>query len=166
MNLPIYNVTLGEITGLSLVEFPAIEEDFQCFSKQVKLSYNEEKHIVFGPVIIPDKPIFRGGYYLVFGKEVIEEFFLDFMKNKVSDFNLEHSNKIANVFLLEAFIKRPGLNPEGYEDLPDGTLFFSLKVEDDNLWNRIKSGEFRGFSIEADITSEQKDELEQFLDEL
>ena len=172
--LPIYSVSLkGKLTAISLVNHPAIEENFQAFNemKELKMAYDEEKHIVFGPAIIPDKPIYRRDsngreYYVVFTKDVIEGLFSNFMKNEAFNFDLEHSNKTANVFLLEAFIKRPGLNPVGYEDLPDGSMFISLKVEDDDLWNSIKSGEFNGFSIECFVDLEPVDEMELLINEL
>jgi len=171
--LPIYECKLGELNAISLVFKPAIEENFQAFNemKELKLSYDDEKHIVFGPAIIPNKPIFRRDtngreYYIVFTDDVIEQLYHNFMKNKAFNFNLEHSNNVANVYLLEAFIKRPGLNPIGYEDIPDGSMFISLKVEDDGLWNSIKSGKFNGFSIECFVDIEPIDETELLINEL
>lgn len=168
--LPIYDVLIGEMNTISLVEHPAIEENFLCFAsqKELKLSFDEEKHIVFGPALIADKPIYRRDiagreYYVVFTAEVIEKLYMDFMKNS-KFFNLEHSDKIANCYLIESFIKRVGLNPVGFEEVSDGSWFISLKVEDDTLWEQIKQGKFNGFSIES--TVEVVDEVDNLIDEL
>ena len=33
--------------------------------------------------------------------------------------------------------------------MPEGTWMVSLKVEDDQLWQEIKAGKYKGFSIEG-----------------
>ena len=171
--LPIYNVVLGKLTAMSLVEHPAVEEDFQLFAekKQIKLSYDEDKHIVFGPALIADKPIYREdsfgrGYYLIFSADVIEQLFQQFMKDKVSKFNLEHSQSTSDVFLIESFIKRPGLNPVGFEEVSDGSWFISLKVENDAIWEQIKQGKYNVFSVEAFVDIEPDDNINELIDEL
>lgn len=171
--LPIYDVVLGELTAMSLVEHPAVEEEFQMFSekKEIKLSYNEEKHIIFGPALIADKLIYREdsfgrGYYLVFKADIIEKLFQQFMKDGISKFNLEHSEGINDVYLLESFIKRPGLNPIGFEEVSDGSWFISLKVENESVWEQIKQGKYNGFSIEALIKLEPEDELDKLVNQI
>jgi hypothetical protein len=37
----------------------------------------------------------------------------------------------------------------GFEDCPDGSWFGSFYVENDEVWNKIKSGEVKGFSVEG-----------------
>ncbi len=172
--LPIYDIVYGELTGVSLVERPAIESDFMLFNKQsqsMNFSFDEEKHIAFGPALIADKPIYRRGahgeeFYVVFSKDVIEQMFTDFMKKKVSHFNLEHLFDTKDVFLLESFIKREGIQPVGYEDVADGSWFIAMKVEDEDIWNDVKSGLYNGFSVECTVDIEPKDELDDIVDEL
>ena len=170
--LPIYEVECGDLTAISLVRKPAIEEDFMLFKeqKELKLSFDDEKHIVFGPAIIADKPIYRVDgegreYYVVFTAEVIEKLFTNFMKNG-GYFNLEHSKETNDVFLIESFIKRPGLNPVGFEGVSDGSWFISLKVENEALWADLKAGKYNGFSIECFVDLEKKDDINNLIDEL
>ena len=170
--LPIYEVECGDLTAISLVRKPAIEEDFMLFKeqKELKLSFDDEKHIVFGPAIIADKPIYRVDgegreSYVVFTAEVIEKLFTNFMKNG-GYFNLEHSKETNDVFLIESFIKRPGLNPVAYEEVSDGSWFISLKVENDAIWEQIKQGKYNGFSVEAFVDIEPDDNINELIDEL
>lgn len=170
--LPIYRIEDGDLTKISLVAEPAIEKDFMLFAdqKQINFSFDEEKHIAFGPAIIAGKPIYRcdstGEYYIVFDAPIIDKLFTTFMKNG-EGFNLEHSTDTNDVFLLEAFIKRPGLSPIGYEDISDGSLFISLKVENEALWQDLKAGKYNGFSIECIVSVyRDEDDTDKLLDEL
>lgn len=171
--LPIYEIIDGDLTAVSLVQHPAIESDFMLFKKQekMKFSFNEEKHIAFGPALIVDKPIYRidsegREFYVVFTKEVIEQLFTDFMKNKISKFNLEHAKDTNGVFLLESFLKRDGIQPIGYEDTPNGSWFISLKVEDEQIWQDLKSGKYNGFSVECNVSLGETDDIDNLIDEL
>lgn len=171
--LPIYEILCGDLTAVSLVAKPAIESDFMLFNKQekMKFSFDEEKHIAFGPALVVDKPIYRideqgREFYVVFTKEVIEQLFTDFMKNKVDKFNLEHIKDTNGVFLLESFLKRDGIQPIGYEDIPNGSWFISLKVEDEQIWQDLKSGKYNGFSVECNVQLSEKDEIDNLIDEL
>mgnify|MGYP002515527854 CR=1 FL=1 len=170
--LPIYKIVDGHLTAVSLVEHPAIEEDFMLFSEQkMNFSFDEEKHIAFGPAMIADMPIYRrsiekGEYYVVFDAPVIEKLFTEFMQNG-KKFTLEHSSDTNDIFLLEAFLKRPGLSPVGYEQVPDGSLFIAVKVNNEALWADLKAGKYNGFSIETTVTANlEEDELTQLIDEL
>ena len=81
-------------------------------------------------------------------------------------FNLEHSKKTNDVFLIESFIKRPGLNPVGFEGVSDGSWFISLKVENEALWADLKAGKYNGFSIECFVDLEKKDDINELINEL
>ena len=175
--LPIYEVSLGEMNKISLVEKPAIEEEFMTFNKQeeLKLSYDEEKHIVFGPALVVDKPIYRRDskgreFYVIFHKDVIEQLTYNFMKklNETTNslFNLEHNKSTDDVYLVSAFISGNGLNPVGYEDIPEGSLFIALKVQNEDLWNDIKAGKYNGFSVEVIVSIELEDELTNLINEI
>ena len=183
MKLPLYNIVLGEADGIeimSLVEHPAVERDFLAFEKQkqpVKFSLNEEQHIVFGVAIRADFPIYRidnSGYeyYVIFNKETIKQLRDKFMQEKRTDLvNLEHSKDANNIYLIDSFIKdtSKGISPAGFEDIEDGSWFVSYKVDNEQVWNKIKSGEFRGFSIEGVFEFapvEHKDEIEDLIDEI
>jgi hypothetical protein len=38
---------------------------------------------------------------------------------------------------------------QGFEDVADGSWFGSFYVENEEVWNKVKAGEFRGFSVEG-----------------
>ena len=180
--LPIYKISLDNsadgIAKMSLVEFPAVEQDFLAFTRQesIKFSINEEKRIVFGPAIRADYPIYRvsptmGEYFTVFTKDVIEElyqkFMIDGLQNQV---NLEHSTDTDGVYLIQSFIKdiNKGVNPVDFPSVEDGSWFVAYKVINDDVWNKVKQGEFNGFSIEGWFGLEEvkEDELEKLIDDI
>ena len=194
-NLPVYQIVVNlddEETGMSaisLVDDPAIERSFELFGKQepLKLSIqNDEKRLVTGPAIIAGLPIYRrsmelGEYYVVFTEDTIDTIIEKYSKNGLwNSASLQHDGvALENVVAVEFYKKdsKRGIVPTGYEDVADGSLFVTFKIEDEELWNTIKtSGEFSGFSIEvmADLeptneTVEEEDyddELEALLREL
>lgn len=186
MQIPVYYITFGDLNTISLVAKPAIETDFQLFSKQeLKFSLNEDKHIAFGPAIVADKPIYREKpdgtpYYVVFTKEVIEQMVTDAFKSDKLErlgsgaiwplsYNLEHSGTpIDGVYLVESFLSRPGLSPIGFEDVAEGSWFVSLKIDNEDVWTQLKEGKFKGFSIEAlvDIEDTVPDPIDEVINSI
>lgn len=128
-------------------------------NKQSFAIQSEEQRIASGPLMLADTPIYRndGGkeYYVVFPKETIRQIVLKFFKKGYqSNVNLMHdANQAVNgVTMFESWISdsNRGIKPmQGFEDAPDGSWFGSFKVENDDVWNKIKSGEFKGFSVEG-----------------
>jgi hypothetical protein len=166
MELPIYAINFDETkfeSGIDLIavtETPAIEEISMRFSKDkvFKFSYDAEKRIVFGPAIIPNKPIYRNDngkeYYVVFTEETIEKMVEKFNNEQRSiKFNVEHNeNKLIEGFIKESWIIE---DPEkdksalyGF-NLPKGTWMISAKFAEDVWENVIKNMEQVGFSIEG-----------------
>ncbi len=165
-----YKVGMGSETyAISLVESPAIEEDFVALSKEeevieVKLS-EDEKHIVYGAVLVPEKDIYRNNgeneFYISFSKESIEKMSQDFMKEyRQYEVKTDHDKIADEVCVVESWIKTDlfkdksvalGLN----ETLPVGTWFCGMKVNNIETWERIKSGELKGFSVESMIHLEE-----------
>lgn len=138
-----------------------------CYAKWEKKGFSfktTDKHIISGPAMIPDQPIYRRGkdgeeYNVVFTKSTIQKIVERYFKNQYnSNFNLQHKkNMLADgVYLIESFIidSMRGIKaPEGFEDLPDGSWFISCKVDNEEIWNDyIKSGKFKGFSVEGLFT--------------
>lgn len=178
--LPIFIVDLDDKTvfnNISIVDFPAIECDFIQLSKtaEIKFKVNEEKRIISGPVLIPEQPIYRRDedgreYYIKFDEKTIlrfaEKFFHDHRQNEG---NIQHSFGVNGITFFESYIvnKERGISPVEFEELPDGTWFVSAKVENDDVWQLIKDGALRGFSIDimAPIRNEKPKELDS-LDEL
>jgi GTPase SAR1 family protein len=143
----------------SLVESPAIERDFVWLNKEVAFqSVSDEKQLVAGPILVPNKKILRidgegKRYSVFFTPETIEMVARKFMKNKYGDeVTLEHGNKTSGVYLTESWIieqsAKDKSNLYGFT-LPRGTWFGVYKVDDRNIWDKVKDGTFRGFSVEG-----------------
>lgn len=163
-NLPLYIMDLIDgvegIRIISLVDEPAIERDFIKFSKEIefKLSVNEEKHIVSGPVLIPEQKIYRkdkqGAYYIQFSREgirrIAEKFFTDHNSTNV---NLQHEYNVNDCVYFESYFidKERGIVPKEFEDLPDGTWMVSCKINNPAVWELVKDGTLKGFSVEGKL---------------
>ena len=87
---------------------------------------------------------------------MVEKWLSEGLTNNV---NLMHNpeNYVENVYLREIFIKdsNRGISPKGYEDIEEGSLFGTYYVENDDVWQSIKNGEFKGFSIECLMSSKE-----------
>lgn len=166
-NIPIYKAVLeDEETGMytiSLVTNPAVQSDFLYFNEQrMPLHFkveNEEKRVVTGVIMRCDYPIYRIGmsgmeYYLTFDKQTIEKMAEKWLKEGFqSNVNLQHNPDayVDDVLLKEVFFKdvNRGINPMGFEDIEDGSLFGTYHILNDEVWASVKSGEFKGFSLEG-----------------
>lgn len=173
--LPIYDVICKDenegMTAISFVDEPAILQDFVYFNKQNNfyLSNNEKREVV-SPILIPNQLIYRrdnemGEYYIRWKKETIKQIAEKYVKNQYYnnftimhpmfyDDSLTYSDVLEkDIYCLRMWItesKDDEINTKyGFNDLPEGTLCVHLKIHNRKLWNRIKSGELRGLSIEA-----------------
>lgn len=176
-DLPLYDITLEDFEQgmykISLVDKPAIEENFIYFSKQsIEMFANDEKREVVGPIMIPNKEILRqsaenGYYYVRFTEDTIREIMYNYSKKGLfNEFGIQHDNDTTDVVMLEIWIKESDNDKSkdyGF-DLPNGTVFVKAKIESDELFNAIKDGEINGFSIEiaANITPTNKEEMTEF----
>ena len=179
IKIPVYLIDINldddesGMTAISLVEDPAVERDFICFDKNQKPMQfkveDELEHKVTGVAIWANKEIYRydpafGEYYVVFTPETIDQIVHKYAKQGLNNLvDLQHDGEmISGVTMVEYYIKdtKKGINPAGFEDVDDGSLFVTYKIEDDKLWNEIISpdSEFKGFSIEiyADIVPTNK----------
>lgn len=152
---------LHGIDAISIVEHPAIEEDFITMSKEHKFEFKEvdkEKRILMGAAMIPDKPIYRVDgeeeYYVFFTKDTIRrasELYL--MNGKQNNATLEHEEKISGLSLVESWIiEDTDKDKSRAYDLqyPVGTWMVSMKVNNEDIWEEyVKSGKVKGFSIEG-----------------
>ena len=169
---PLLRLTInGEEDGvniISLVEFPAVERNFIQLSKEVKLSLNEEKRELLGVALIPDFPIYRrdeqGEYYVTFSAEAIRKAAIDFYKKlNVNMADVEHSHDMENgITYFQSLIidKGQGICPTAFKDLPDGTWIVGCKIDNDEVWNAVKSGEVKGFSIDGYFHAEPEKQEE------
>lgn len=180
--LPLFNAEILDteegLVDVSLVDDPAIQRDWIFFSSQEEVKFriqDEDQHIISGVVLVPNTPIYRRTsegkeFYIQFSETTIKEMILKMgRENLYNKITLNHENKpVEGVTLVEIFLKdsSKGINPNFIDDVPEGSIFASYKVENEDLWNRIKSGEFKGFSISglfSVVPVEEKDELDDVL---
>lgn len=148
------------MTAVSLVEHPAIEVPFLCFDKERQMfNVDEDKHVITGPAILADTPIYRyspqrGEYQVLFEKNTIRQIVEKYSKQGlVNNVNLQHDSLtfVNSAIMIESMIidKERGVCPNEFANLPDGSWIVSYKITDDALWNEIKNGNhLNGFSIE------------------
>jgi hypothetical protein len=159
--LIIEDENIDEVFAISLVESPAIESNFVFFDKE-KVQFaalNDEKRLVMGPILIPDKQILRidgegKPYHVFFKPETIKKLSEMYLKKKYTDKStLEHDKKIDGVVLVESWIKESITKDKSalYNlNVPVGTWMGTFKIDNDEIWNDyIKTGEVKGFSVEA-----------------
>ena len=148
------------IEAISVVENPAIEEDFIALKehKEVKLAeVDKEKRILMGAALIPNKKIYRNSgeeeYYIFFSEDTVRkasELFL--MKGNQNNSTLEHNVELEGMSVVESWIIEDEKKDKSRKydfDLPVGTWMVSVKVNNDDVWNQVKAGEVKGFSIEG-----------------
>lgn len=152
-----------EVNYIGLVDRPAIERNFQAFkAQQQKAAFilNEEKRIISGPAMIADMPLYRkddqlGEYYVIFDKQAIQSIVEKFSaKGYLKNFNLFHDQqkKVSDVTIFNSFVSDAelGIPPiTGFEDLADGSWFISAKVNNPAVWDDVKAGIIKGFSVEG-----------------
>lgn len=157
------------VFAISLVENPAIEIDFIALSKEniIKLAeVSEEKRLLISPVLIPNQPIYRkdengNEFNIIFPEETILKAQQNFYKQGYQrNSNIEHNNKLTlnDVTFVESWIKEDDTHDKSLKygfDLPNGTWFAVMKVENDETWQKVKSGEVKGFSIEGNFDLEK-----------
>ena len=150
------------IDAISLVSSPAIEEDFVFFGKEKNnltfAKVDEEKRMLVSPALIPNKQIYRydpntdSDYYVYFSKETVAQAAALYLKhNNHHKATYQHEDRVSGVLTIESWIKegeQDKSNLYGF-DLPVGTWFVKMKIENDELWQEIKSGTLRGLSIEG-----------------
>ena len=154
------------IDAISLVTAPAIEQDFVFFGKEKNnltfAKVDEEKRMLVSPALIPNKHIFRydpntdSDYYVYFSKETVRRASELYLKhNNHHKATYQHQDRVSGVLTVESWIKEGEQDKSkmyGF-DLPNGTWFVKMKIENDDLWTKIKEGELKGLSIEGYFTN-------------
>ena len=157
------------IDAISLVTSPAIEQDFVFFGKEKNnltfAKIDEEKRMLVSPALIPNKQIFRhdpntdSDYYVYFSKNTVRKASELYLKhNNHHKATYQHQDRVSGVLTVESWIKEGDQDKSklyGY-DLPDGTWFVKMKIENDDLWQKIKGGELKGLSIEGYFTDKME----------
>lgn len=156
------------VEAISLVEYPAIEENFVALSKH-KVEFkaiDDEKRIVVGYALIPDKKIYRKRgdyeYNIVFSKETVQKASELYLKRlKINNTTLEHESFTSGVSVIESWVTedmaKDKINLYGVEPILGGWAV-KMKVYNDEVWQDVKDGKYMGFSIEgSNFTSEKVD---------
>lgn len=161
----------SDVYAISLVEEPAIEIDYVAFDKDKETKPNlkfiedkqNEKFMILGPALVPDKNIYRNydgnEFYVSFSAECIEKLSYKFMKTCYGDgcFTKDHNGFAQGCSLAESWIKTSE-NDKSVDygfDCPIGTWFVAAKIDSIELWDSIKKGERKGFSIESWVDLEE-----------
>ena len=161
----------SDVYAISLVEEPAIEIDYVAFDKDKETKPNlkfiedkeNEKFMILGPALVPDKNIYRNydgnEFYVSFSAECIEKLSYKFMKTCYGDgcFTKDHESFAQGCSLAESWIKTSE-NDKSVDygfDCPIGTWFVAAKIDSIELWDSIKKGERKGFSIESWVDLEE-----------
>ena len=157
---------LDGIEAISLVEFPAIEENFVALSKH-KVEFkaiDEERRVVIGLALVPDKKIYRRDkdyeYNIMFSKETVRKASELYLKNqKQNNTTLEHESLTSGVSVIESWIVEDvdkdksslyGLNATV------GAWVVTMKIYNDAVWEDVKAGKYLGLSIEGIFSDRQE----------
>ena len=155
------------IDAISLVTSPAIEQDFVFFGKEKNnltfAKVDEEKRMLVSPALIPNKNIFRhdpntdSDYYVYFSKETVRKASELYLKhNNHHKATYQHQDRVSGVLTVESWIiedtKLDKSTLYGYS-LPVGTWMVKLSISNDEIWQKIRSGELKGLSIEGYFTN-------------
>ena len=169
---------ISGIEAISIVENPAIEEDFVALKNQeIKLAeVDSEKRILLGALLIPNKPIYRRNgedeYYIYFSKDtVLKASQLYLQKGNQNNSTLEHQHSIQGLSLVESWIIEDEVHDKSRKynmELPIGTWMGAVKVNNEDIWNEyVKTGKVKGFSIEgyfADKMERPNEQINDFAD--
>ena len=153
----------GGIEAISIVENPAIEEDFIALKAQeVKLTeVNQERRILMGAALIPNKEIYRrnseGEYFIKFSEETVRKASQLFLsRGKQNNATLEHEVEIGGLSVVESWIIEDEVQDKSRKynlNMPLGTWMVSVKVNNDEIWEEfVKTNRVKGFSIEGFFT--------------
>ena len=181
--IPVYDAVISdEETGMfkiSLVDDPAVMSNFQAFDAARKpILYaiqDEEKRLVRGCIMRADFPIYRrdskmGEYYVIYKADTIRQMAEKYLlEGRQNDVNLMHrdGSDVDGVQMVQYFIKGDGIRVDGFDDCADGSLFGEFHVVNDEIWDEIKAGTYKGFSLEGvfDLVPERdKDEIQEIVD--
>lgn len=156
----------SEVFAISLVDAPAVESEMVFLSKENEKTVflkNEEKHMVYSCALRPDFPIYRYDqdteteFYIEFSKDSVEQLSRKFLKDGFqSQWTVDHTFQVEGISLVESWIKTDMEHDKSIalgldKELPIGTWFVGCYVENQEIWDMVKNGDFHGFSVEANV---------------
>lgn len=130
---------------------------------KTKLSFSiisEEKRIISGALMLADELIYRnnekmGEHYVKFSADTIKAIAIKWAKKNYNNHvNLMHdpAQKVKGVTMFESWLvdTERGIMPmKGFEGVANGSWFGSFYVENEKVWQSIKKGDYKGFSVEG-----------------
>lgn len=162
-----YQIGLNsEVIGVSMVDSPATESNFLYFAEQKPIYLeSDEKHLVYGAALVPNKDIYRRydneEFYVRFSNECVEQLSQKFLQNGFQkNWTIAHKSDVEGLTVVESWLKTDMEKDKSVAlgldaSLPIGTWFLGCKVENDDVWQSIKNGEYHGFSVESFVELEQ-----------
>lgn len=166
------------IQAISIVENPAIEEDFIALkSQKIQLAeVNNEKRILMGPALIPNKKIYRRNelgdeYEIFFSEDTVRKASQLFLaRGNQNNSTLEHEYQLKGMSVVESWIVEDEKKDKSalYNlNMPQGTWMVSVKVNNEEVWDEfVKTGRVKGFSIEGYFTDDSNGPKEDIEEEL
>jgi hypothetical protein len=154
------------VYAISVVEQPAIGVDFVALSEQHNVKFKEDfRGLLYGALLIPDQLIYRRNdetdeeYYVKYSKDTIRAIAYNYLKQaNQNNATVEHAKVVDGVSLVETWIIE-GENDKSKNfgfDLPEGTWFGCMKVENEEVKKQIQNKEVLGFSIEGNFIAEKE----------
>ena len=158
------------IDALSLVKFPAIEENWVALNNhRIEFkSVDDEKRIIIGLALVPDKLIYRKNgdyeYNIKFSKETVNKAARLYLK-KLNNNNapLEHKTEVEGVSVVESWtVDNPKMDKTALYDLNavEGAWAVIMSIDNDKVWEEIKNGTYLGISVEGYFSDKLEMSLE------
>lgn len=168
------------IEAISVVDKPAIESDFIALSKHLEIELKEvdaEKRILMGAALIPNKHIYRKDkdkeFYIFFSEHTVRQASeLFFINGNQSNATIQHAKDVNGMTAVESWIvedtEKDKSKLYGF-NVPVGTWMLSMKVNNDKVWDEVKKGNVKGFSIEGNFAdklqmSKEKSIIDQIIE--
>lgn len=163
--IPVYEAIFKEnenegVYALSVVNDPAMQDLWIALNEHQKIELakvDEDKRLLLGAALIPNKKIYRNidgkEFYITFTEDTIEKLAHNFFKKqKNNNSSLEHELKLEGMSVVEAWTVQDPENDKSNafgKTYEKGTWVTMMKVDNDEIWNKVKEGEIKGFSIDA-----------------
>jgi len=162
--MKVYEITFNDEHKISLVKSPAVESTLLKFSSEENENLyfaNDEKQIIYSVAMIPNKMIFRKDIQgepanVFYTKETIEKFQQDYFRNNAnSGTNINHAEfNTDGVFPFENWIVQNSEVDKSKElglTAPNGSLVMAFKIDNKEVWDRVKNGDLDGLSVEGRV---------------
>lgn len=158
----VVNADESDVFAISVVDAPAVESEFIALAKEKETLYfkDEEKHMLYGCALRTDFPMYRnsekyGEYYIEFSKESVEKMARRFMKaGYQNNWTEGHQKEAEGLTVVESWIKTDPYKDKSIalgfgEECAVGSWFVGCYVDSNDIWEKVKNGSYRGFSVEA-----------------